>query len=275
MPALTRGPLPPRVYWARRLLVLGTAFALVFGIGRLLSGGSDGSSGEDAAAQVAAGTSPTISDSVTDLTPSSTPSSTPGRRHGSTSPDPTPTLAEPEGECNGTDVAVTPKINRAVAGRDVRIVLQLRTLESEACTWQVDRNALTLSITSGKDQIWSSRQCPRAIPTQAVVVRRAVTRSIAVVWKEAKRSDEGCTRFTPWAMPGWYHVTAAALGGEPSDLQFELTTPAAATVTRTASPTQTPSDKPSNRPSSGPHSQSSGRPITKPSHSSSGAGEPD
>jgi hypothetical protein len=274
MPALTRGPLPPRVYWVRRLLVLGTAVALVFGIGRLLSGGSDGSSGEDAAAQVAAGTTPTVSGSVTDLTPGSTSGSTSGRTHGSKSPDPTPTLAAPEGECDGTDIAVTPKAKSAVAGRDVTIVLQLRTLESEACTWQVDRDALTLSITSGKDQIWSSRQCPRAIPTEAVIVRRAVTSSIAVVWKDAKRSDEGCTRFTPWAMPGWYHVTAAALGGEPSDLQFELTTPAAATITRTASPTQTPSNKPSNKPSK-PSNKPSGRPITKPSHSPSGAVEPD
>src|SRR3954451_8813871 len=51
MARLTRGPLPARVYWVRRLLVLGTAFALVLGIGHLLSGGSDATSGEDAAAQ--------------------------------------------------------------------------------------------------------------------------------------------------------------------------------------------------------------------------------
>jgi hypothetical protein len=257
MPALTRGPLPPRVYWVRRLLVLGTAFALVFGIGRLLIGGSDATSGEDTATQVAAETSPTTTPS-TDLT-----SPTPGRRHRTTTPDPTPTLAVPEGECSGTDVAVTPKVDHAVAGRDVRIVLQLRTLESEACTWSVGRAALTLDITSGKDQIWSSRECPRAIPTENVVVRRAVTTSIVVVWKDAKRSDDACSRFTGWAMPGWYHVTAAALGGEPSDVQFELSTPTAATITRTASPTQSPSNHPGNQPSNNPSSQSSGRPVTR------------
>ena len=270
MPALTRGPLPPRVYWVRRLLVLGTAVALVFGIGRLLTGGSDGSSGDDTATQVAAGTTPTVSDPATDLVPSSTPSSTPGR-NGSPSADPTPTLAEPEGACDGTDVAITPKVKDAIAGRDVTIVLQLRTLESEACTWRVDRNALTVSITSGKDHIWSSRQCPRAIPVRDVVVRQAVTTNVGVTWTQARRSDDGCTRYTGWALPGWYHVTAAALGGEPSDLQFQLTTPAAATITKTASPTQSPSNKPSN----GPSSHSSGRPVTKPSHSASGAVQPD
>ena len=33
-----RGPLPARVYWVRRTLVLIVALALVFGIGKLLTG---------------------------------------------------------------------------------------------------------------------------------------------------------------------------------------------------------------------------------------------
>ncbi len=72
------------------------------------------------------------------------------------------------------------------------------------------------------------------------MVRQAVTTNVGIVWKQARRSDAQCTPLAGWAMPGWYHVTAAALGGEPSDLQFELTTPAAATVTKTADPTQSP-----------------------------------
>jgi len=139
---------------------------------------------------------------------------------------------------------------------------------SEACTWRVSPDALTVAITSGKDAIWNTRECPRAIPRQDVVVRKAVTTNVGVVWKEAKRSDEGCaTRTTTWALPGWYHVTAAALGGEPSDLQFELTAPTAGTVTKTATPKQSPSNKPSSKPGS--------KPSQKPSQSPSGAVEPD
>lgn len=254
MPALTRGPLSPRVYWARRLLVLATALVLVFAIARLLDGGSDASSGADQATQVAAEQSPTAS--VTGLpTPTATRGGQPGTtgrgKHGgkhSAKPDPTPTLAAPEGECDGADVAVTPKVTRAVAGSDVMVVLQLRTLESEACTWRSGHDALAVTITSGKDMIWTSRQCPRAIPVRDVVVRKDVTTNLGVVWHEAKRSGDDCTRLTEWAMPGWYHVTAASLGGEPSDLQFELETPTAATVTKTASPKQSPSQHPSGRP---------------------------
>jgi hypothetical protein len=248
MPALTRGPLPARVYWVRRLLVLGTAVLLVVGIARLLGGGSDASSSADEAARVAAGTtsSSTTSATASDTAlPSATPSTgRPGKR---ASKSQEPVLAEPTGPCADEDIAVTPEVAKAVAGRDVMIVLQLRSLSTPACTWQVSPGTLTVKITSGKDGIWFSRECPRAIPAHSVVVRQAVTTTVGVTWS-SRRSDETCSKLTEWAMPGFYHVTAAALGGEPSDAQFELQTPTAVTITKTASPTHSPSAGPSGRP---------------------------
>jgi hypothetical protein len=250
MPALTRGPLPARVYWVRRLLVVVIAALLVFGIAQLLGGGSDGKSGGDGAAQLAADdASPSSTSTPTrpTTTPITTPSKTPSGKpqssksdrpgRGKHSQSPSPTLAAPDGECDDADVAVTPEVPDPVAGRDVRIVLRLRTLEAEACTWQISRNSLTVKITSGHDDLWSSAECPRVIPVRDVVVRRAVTSSVALTWN-SRRSDETCSARTKWAMPGWYHVTASALGGEPSDVQFELDTPTAATVTKTANPKQ-------------------------------------
>lgn len=253
---MTRGPLPARVYWTRRIFVLGTALLLVFGIARLLGNGSDGS---DGGAQLASETTATSTAPTVDT--STTPSETakPGKRNKQTkTPDPTPTLAAPTGTCSGADVAVTPQVKSAVGGRPVLIVLQLRTMVSEACTWRVAPDALAVSITSGDDDIWSSRECRKAIPVREVVVRKAVTTNIGVTWS-ARRSDETCSRFTDYAMPGWYHVTAAALGGEPSDLQFELVKPTPATITRTITPSAT----------------ASGRPVTDPSGKPSGAVEPD
>lgn len=253
---MTRGPLPARVYWVRRLLVLGTAFLLVFAIARLLGNGSDASD-PDQAAQLSADTPSSSSPSVSDPT---TPSETARKKDKKKTqePDPTPTLAAPTGDCAGADVAVTPKIQSAVAGRDVMVVLQLRTLVAEACTWRVAPDTLAVTITSGEDGVWSSRECPKAIPVREVVVRKETTTNVGIRWN-AKRSDENCSRFTAWAMPGWYHVTAAALGGEPSDLQFELARPTPATITKTVQPTQS----------------ASGRPQTNPSGNPSGAVEPD
>ena len=57
-----------------------------------------------------------------------------------------------------------------------------------------------------------------------------------------RRSDDDCSRLTEWALPGWYHVAAAALAGEPSDLQFELERPTREVITRTPEPQQDKDD---------------------------------
>jgi hypothetical protein len=58
-----------------------------------------------------------------------------------------------------------------------------------------------------------------------------------VTWN-SRRSDEECSDRTAWALPGFYHVRTGPLGGEPTDVQFELVAPAQATVTQTAQPDQ-------------------------------------
>jgi hypothetical protein len=256
MTTLTRGPLPPAVYWRRRLVVLSVGLVLVLGLGRLLGGGSDGSDPEKAA-PAAADASPSQTITVTpsaDLTAAATPGSDQtesagagageggegqGQGKGKAKPGASassePVLAPPVGRCEGSDVAVTPEVSKAVAGRDVMVVLNLRTVATPACTWRVSRANVDLSITSGRDGIWSTRQCGKALPGEDVVVRNNVTTAVPVTWNAA-RMDESCSRITEWALPGYYHATAAALGGEPSDIQFELEAPVAATVTETADP---------------------------------------
>src|SRR6478672_612600 len=245
MTSLTRGPLPARVYWTRRILVLGTALLLVLAIARVLSGGSDASSAPGEATPVAADPTPTA--------PTTTPTVTPTRSQqqpGQGKTSQAPVLAQPDGPCSGEDIAVQPDVRKPVAGQDVSIVLQLRTLSADACTWRVSHDSLTLKISSGKDEIWSSRECPRAIPRSTVVVRKAVSTSVEVIWN-SRRSDDRCSRLTEWAMPGYYHVVAAALAGEPADVQFQLDAPTSQQITRSPSPSahgHKPSDKPSGRP---------------------------
>ena len=244
MTSLTRGPLPARVYWVRRILVLGTALLLVLVIARVLTGGSDASSGPQTVAEVAADPTPTATSDAPSATP--TPSQQPGK--GKTSH--APVLAQPDGPCSDQDIAVEPDVRKPVAGRDVTIVLRLRTLSADACTWRVSHDSLTLKITSGKDDVWSSRECPRAIPRSTVVVRKAVSTTVQVTWN-SRRSDDTCSRLTEWAMPGYYHVVAAALAGEPADVQFQLDAPTGQQITRSPSPSahgHTSSDKPSGRP---------------------------
>lgn len=241
--SLTRGPLPAGVYWRRRLVLALLALVLVVGVARVLGGGSDASSDDDGvAAQVAGAPSSTTPGALV------APTRKPGKGQGqgrknrpSATPTPTPTpLAVPDGPCDEADLEVTPSAVDAVAGRDVVLLLSLRTLVDPACTWRVSSGTLSVKLTSGDDDIWSSQQCPAAVPVKDVVVRSAEATTVALVWN-AKRSDDDCTHLTAWALPGDYHVVAAALGGEPTDVQFTLEAPVADVVTQTATPSQAPS----------------------------------
>jgi hypothetical protein len=243
VPATSRGPLPPGVYWRRRLAVLSVALMVFLGVGKILghtSGGSPDPKAEQAGA--APTTTPTATVSVATATPAT------GRgKHGqgtgkggnqatpTPTPTPTPVLPDPTGPCPDDDVYITPSIAAPIGGSDITVMLNLQTRTSVACTWRLSADTMRMNIVSGADQIWLSRQCPKVIPTEDVVVRLASVTQVPVVWN-SRRSDSECSDRTAWALPGFYHVHTAVLGGEPTDVQFELVAPTAPTVTQTAQP---------------------------------------
>lgn len=235
MSQLTRGPLPASVYWRRRaaaLLVLVTIVSLFAGAVRLVTGGDDEPRGQVALSGAGA-TSPAPTSTTTTVGSEQVEGGRQGRR---TARQPkAPVLPEPQGTCANEDVVARPDVERAVAGRPVTVVLTLSTRLAEACTWELSRDSFTWKITSGDDEIWTSRECPRAIPTRELVVRRDSETRTRLVWG-GKRSDEDCSRFTEWALAGYYHVTVAPLAGEPRDVQFELEQPVGAVVTAAPEP---------------------------------------
>ncbi|PKH40321.1 hypothetical protein SAMN05192575_110105 [Nocardioides alpinus] len=233
-----RGPLPARVYWTRRLIVLGAPLLLIIVLARVLGGSSDGT-------DAATGTATQAGAAVEETSPAPTAGPTAAVKKGKkgkkkrdvvTAP-PEPVLAEPSGPCADADIVATPVITSAPGGADIPITINLRTVVTEACTWQASPETLTVTITSGDDYIWSTRECPVAIPVQDLVVRQAVDTPVVVTWS-AKRSDETCSDRTAWAYPGFYYVQAAALGGEATDVQFELLPGVPAVVTQTPEPEQ-------------------------------------
>ena len=233
--ARPRGPLPARVYWTRRALVLGVPLLLVIVLARVLGGSADGKDAEQAtqAASSKDAGAPTAPPAIGPTGPAKPKGK--GKKN-KPAPPPEPVLAEPSGPCSDDDIVVTPAITTAPGGSDIPITLNLRTQEAEACTWPVSADTLTVTITSGDDHIWSTRECPASVAVQDVVVRQAVDTPVVVTWN-ARRSEEGCSSpSAAWAKLGWYHIEAAALAGEPTDVQFELVAPASAVITRTAEP---------------------------------------
>ncbi|AIY16058.1 Putative exported protein [Pimelobacter simplex] len=241
------------------MFVLGVAFALVFIIARWLTAGSDGSSDDtDTAAQAGSGVSATQTVTAgegadgkagTDGTSATGDADGKGGKGstdgtdgtGGTPTGPvgptTPTLAAPQGTCEASDVIVTPSVAEgAVAGRDVPLRLSLQTRTSEACTWKIAPSTLTVRIAQDGTSVWTTRQCPRAVTRQSVVVRRQVATVVQLTWKEARESTDGCTNRGDWVGPGEFSIAAAALGGEPAEAEFRLGKPTAETIRVTPTP---------------------------------------
>lgn len=231
-----RGRLPARVYWFRRTMVLVTALALVFAVGRLLTGSGSESSGDEA----------TVTGAVAGTAPAATPSPTPSGPMGPlpaqasgkpTTPTPTGApvvLAEPTGPCAADEITVEPTVPDPVAGRRVDLVLQLTGIRP-ACRFTVSSRTVVAKVTSGKDRIWSTQDCRAAIRASSIVVRSAAPTKVVVHWS-GRRSDDECSRSTSWALPGYYHVAAAVIGSEPGEVQFKLKSPPRPVVTKTAKP---------------------------------------
>ena len=249
--ARPRRRLPARVYWFRRFLVLGVALGLVFGIAQLLGGSAPGS--EDAARVVGAEPSERASApravSTADADPRGTAKEKKSRKKKAEEKTPLP---EPSGPCPEDDLVVTPVVHEpAYAGHRVRFSLEVTTRATPACTWEVSPASLVVKLTSGDDRIWSSQDCPVAVPSAEVVARQEKPGVVRLGWR-GQRSDSSCSRTTPWAQPGWYHVTAAAFGAEPTDVQFELRPPVPETITPKPKPEKDSKEKRGNKPSERP-----------------------
>jgi hypothetical protein len=210
--------------------VLAVALGMVFGIAHLL-GGTGAEPAGDAARVVGA----EAGDAPSTSKPLSTADADP--RKGATKRDKPKAVKtktpppEPSGPCLASDIVATPKVKGAAyAGNRVTFRLKLTTLEAPACNWRVSPSSLAVKLVSGSDRIWSSQDCPASIPTTDVVVRKDYPAKVDVRW-HGQRSDSTCSRTTPWAQPGWYHVQAAAFGAEPVDEQFELRPPVPVTIT--------------------------------------------
>lgn len=234
-----QGRLPPRVYWVRRGLVLGVALLLVFGIGKLVGGtGEDGDSSAVSASNTSARAQKPNGSSVL-MGPVA-----PSQRLRTPAKGPLPA---PSGDCRDEEISVFPSVPIARGGAPIVIRLQL-TGTQPACTFEVSPESVVVKITSGEDRIWSTQDCPRAVSTAEVVVRSGTPVEVPVTWS-GRRSDDECTRQPDWALPGFYHVYAAALGSAPNDVQFEVTRAGTRTVTRRPRPRPSASESATTSPS--------------------------
>ncbi|MBX3195367.1 MAG: hypothetical protein KF727_09770 [Microbacteriaceae bacterium] len=179
------GPLPPSVYWRRRILVLLGIAAVVVVIVLLVVGRGDGA--PDAGS--------TGSPAPTDTTgPTDTPN-----------PDPTFTSAAGGEECNPAQirlVAVTDS-NSYASGKKPMISMTITNAGSAPCTFDVGTAAQEYLITSGSDRIWSSKDCQTEPQSSPQVLEPGVELSTTpFAWDRTRSSTTTCDGSRPAAVAG-------------------------------------------------------------------------
>ncbi|MEV6285310.1 hypothetical protein [Kribbella sp. NPDC051770] len=221
------GHLPASVYWFRRGLLLVALVVVLVLFGRLIGGGGDkpentaagGPQNENPTAPVDPTSTPTTG--VNEQTPVKTPppSGKPtGKPTGKPSTPETPKTPEPPQDCAGRDVrvAVLPAVRTIKAGGALNFAVQLSAVRAE-CKAAIDPTLLSLTITSGADQIWSTTQCEQTVPRATFLVAKGKQSTSTVAW-DGRRSGPGCLPGQPQAKPGTY-VAKAVYDGQASAAQ--------------------------------------------------------
>jgi hypothetical protein len=202
------GHLPASVYWVRRALVLAVLVVLLVLLLRLFGGGGGGGDGQDplnSAAQQATSETPSV--------PGAGPTTT-ATQSGTSGPADT--------KCAGTDVriSVLPASRTITSGAGLNFAIRLSAVRTQ-CTATIDPTLVSLTITSGRDQIWTTSYCEQAISRATMILAAGKESTSTVAW-DGRRSGPGCLPGQPAAKPGTYVATAVYDGRASTPQAFKI-----------------------------------------------------
>lgn len=235
------GPLPPRVYWVRRLLAVAVVLALITAVwwigGKIAGWAGEPADGADSASSGGAETPPSgagqpagggqgqgrddeqVGGSRGGKHGDKRGGENGGKR-GDKRGDKQP-LAAPSGPCAVTDVAMTVSAEGAPAGAGTPVTLRLTSLAEPACTLAITPDVLVLRITAGADVVWSSDDCPDELAAAEVVVRRQPATTYVFDW-DGNASTDTCAAPGAVAPAGDYRAEAALVGADAHAGSFTL-----------------------------------------------------
>jgi len=196
------GPQPPSVYWRRRLLLLLVLVAVIVVVVLIV---------------VRPGSGTPTSHATGSNTASHTPTS--GATSGSSAT-----------ACDPSVITLTPITDAAsyAAGVQPQISMSITNSGASACTYDVGTDAQVYLITSGSDQIWSSKDCQTAAAANKQVLQPGKALSTTpFAWDRTRSSTTTCTGNRPEVTAGGasYHLSVqvgaakSAAGGKQFVLQ--------------------------------------------------------
>lgn len=201
------GPMPARVYWMRRLVVLG-AVAVVVALGVVLVrlvGGGPGSSSVGAART---------------LPPSPSASPTTSRAASTT---PSPTSGVPPA-CEAASLGLTLEADAASYPRAKLPTFTVTLVNTGPVPCLVDAGDAQreIVVTSGADRIWSSRDCAGpATRSRRLLLVPGTPDKTQVQWSRT-RSAAGCPGNQPAALKGTYSAVLTLAGASSQPVALVL-----------------------------------------------------
>jgi hypothetical protein len=227
---LTVGPLPPAVYWRRRVVVAAGLLIVVLTFTSFCAGtGSSAPGQRTAGARTSSSPTPAASTSV--LTPTvddvtATPSGTPVL--GPTAPPvattgPTGPAPAPTGLCTDAEISVAaaPASTSVRQGVPLKITLKIKNVSGRTCSRDLGADAQELFIQQGTTKTWSSDSCNPPRGTDVRQLTPGIENAFFAVW-DGKATTAGCDK-RPWAPVGSYRVVGRLAGklSDPVALQIQ------------------------------------------------------
>jgi hypothetical protein len=184
------GPQPPRVYWMRRVFVLGLPLILIIVIAVSCAGGGS--------------KSPSASTS------------------GLSSPGST-TTSHSGGACVPADLSATLSTSPTIypVGQSPIFVGTITNMSTASCQLTTSPSNETWTVESGPDHFWTTGGCPRSKVASAKTLAAGASRKVSITW-DGHRLLPGCKPGES-ASPGTYHLHATLDGVAAEQVTFHFT----------------------------------------------------
>ncbi|MBP1301697.1 MULTISPECIES: hypothetical protein [unclassified Curtobacterium] len=204
------GPESSGVYWRRRALVAGVLLLVVVVVVLIVVGRGSGASSASAP-----GASPSAGDGAS-LAPSASGDPTAPAGAGA-SPAPSASATAPASAsgdattCSEDQIELTPVVDKGTYGptEDPQIAMSITNTGSDSCHMDLGSAQQVLTISSGQEQYWSSKDCQTGGTNQDVTIKAGQELTTpAIAWDRTRSSTTTCDGARP-SVPGGgasYHL---------------------------------------------------------------------
>ena len=203
------GPEKPVVYWRRRATVLGALVIIVVVVVLIVVGRGSG------ATSAAAPTSSPSSSAPSSSSHSSPSTSTAaGSATRTATAKPSQASAADGSTCSKDQVVLTPVLDKEAYGptEDPKIAMSIKNSGTNSCHLDLGSSQQVLTISSGEEQYWSSKDCQTGGTNQDVTIKAGQTLTTpSIAWDRTRSSTSTCDSSRPSVTAGGasYHLQVA------------------------------------------------------------------